>query len=104
MAPIFSNIISKKYRCNMSEIKRCTSCGTAIKFIKLESGKYNPVDAGAFFDLDQLASIDETLVNPEKIIVVSKSGKVGKLTDLRSGYLSHFSNCPNAKSYRKKEV
>lgn len=81
-----------------SETKRCTSCGTPIKFIKLESGKFNPVDLGCHYDIE---SIDKNLVDPEKIIVVSITGKVGKLSLLKSGYLSHFSTCPNSKSYKR---
>ena len=76
------------------KITSCNGCGADIYFIKLTSGKFNPVDIDKY-------DIQDNLVNPE-LIVVSEKGEVGKLKNLTTGYISHFSTCPKAKNFRKK--
>lgn len=76
----------------------CRSCGAEIKFIKLKSGKWNPVDP-----------IKRTMIEGAgKEILVTESGEVvhGMFASLdeganRSGYISHFATCPNANMHRK---
>lgn len=77
---------------------KCKSCGTSIKFIKLKTGKLNPVNLDKYLSL---TLIDPEEINPDKTIVVSENGEVGKLSKLKNGYISHFSTCPAAKNYRK---
>ena len=77
---------------------QCRSCGAEIKFIKLKSGKWNPVDPQK-----------RTLVEGDGTeVIVTDSGEVvtGRFASLeeganRSGYISHFATCPNADSHRK---
>jgi len=72
----------------------CRGCGAEIKFIKLESGKFNPVDT-------ELLSIQDNFINPDEM-VVNKNGKTGRLKNLTEGYISHYSTCPNADDFRKR--
>ncbi len=72
----------------------CRGCGAEIKFIKLESGKFNPVDP-------ELLSIQDNFINPDEM-VVNKNGKTGRLKNLTEGYISHYSTCPNADDFRKR--
>ena len=77
---------------------KCRSCGAEIKFIKLKSGKWNPVDPQK-----------RTLVEGEgNEVIITDSGEVvtGRFASLdeganRSGYISHFATCPNANQHRK---
>jgi hypothetical protein len=73
---------------------KCRGCNKEVIFIQLKSGKFNPVDP-------ELYSIQDILVEPS-LIVVSKTGEVGKLSNLTEGYISHFATCLNAKDFRKK--
>ena len=77
---------------------QCRSCGAEIKFIKLKSGKWNPVDPQK-----------RTLIEGEgNEVIVTDSGEVitGRFASLeeganRSGYISHFATCPNADQHRQ---
>ena len=77
---------------------QCRSCGAEIKFIKLTSGKWNPVDTQK-----------RTLIEGEgNEAIVTDSGEVvtGRFASLeeganRSGYISHFATCPNANAHRR---
>jgi hypothetical protein len=77
----------------------CKSCGAPIEFIKMESGKLNPVDApGAAW-----------LPMPGENVVVKIRGQpafVMKAPTLEQGpmievFRSHFTTCPNAGAHRK---
>ena len=59
--------------------QQCKSCGAEIEFVKMESGKFNPVNAAPRFT------------------IVTDDGRV------ETGRISHFANCPAAGSFRKKE-
>ena len=60
------------------EVKKCRSCGADIYWIKMQSGKFNPVDI-------------------KKQVIVTESGEIV------SGYISHFSTCPQSMKWRKKD-
>lgn len=80
---------------------QCRSCGAEIKFIKLTTGKWNPVDPQK-----------RTLIEGDgNEVIVTESGEVikGRFASLddganRSGYISHFATCPNANQHRKRTV
>jgi hypothetical protein len=75
----------------------CRKCGKEIRFIKLKSGKYNPVD-------------------PQKRTIIQSSGPETLITDAGDiirgtfcsieggangcGYISHFATCPAAEEFR----
>ena len=81
-------------------MSKCRSCGAEIKFIKLKSGKWNPVDTQK-----------HTLIEGDgNEIIVTESGEVvhGRFASIdeganRSGYISHFATCPNANQHRNRE-
>jgi len=76
----------------------CRSCGAEIKFIKMKSGKWNPVNPGA-----------RTIIKDGgKEVLVTESGELisGTFASLEegangSGYVSHFATCPYAGSHRR---
>lgn len=55
----------------------CKKCGEPIVFVKMASGKYNPVN-----------------VKP-RLTIVTDNGKVV------TGRTSHFATCPNANDFRE---
>ena len=77
---------------------KCRSCGSEIKFIKLASGKWNPVDIQK-----------RTIVKDEgNEVLVTENGEIikGRFASLdeganASGYISHFATCPFATQHRK---
>lgn len=74
----------------------CRSCNQPIEWIKLESGKFQPVD------LDYLEATDCKTGD----VLVTDSGKVLKFTDENKhtgmkGRISHFATCPDANKWRK---
>ena len=77
---------------------KCRSCGAEIKFIKLTSGKWNPVDIQK-----------RTLIKDEgDEVLVTEAGEIikGRFASLEeganaSGYISHFATCPFATQHRK---
>lgn len=81
-------------------MSKCRSCGAEIKFIKLKSGKWNPVDTQK-----------HTLIEGDgNEIIITESGEVihGRFASIdeganRSGYISHFATCPNANQHRSRK-
>ena len=79
-------------------MSKCRSCGAEIKFIKLKSGKWNPVDTQK-----------RTLIKGEgNEVLVAENGEIitGRFASIEEGanavgYISHFATCPNANSHRK---
>lgn len=77
----------------------CRSCGAEIKFIKMKSGKWNPVNPGA-----------RTIIKDGgKEVLVTESGELisGTFASLADGanaegYISHFATCPNASRFRRR--
>lgn len=82
----------------MIKLAKCRSCGAEILFIKLKSGKYNPVDV-------QKRTFKE---GEGKEVFVTEKGEVltGQAMPFenganREGYISHFATCPFANQHRK---
>ena len=67
----------------------CTSCGADILWVKLKSGKSNPLDP-------EIIVSDGT-----KILYVDEMQEFKKVAPGRKGYQSHFSSCPDANKFRK---
>lgn len=80
-------------------MSRCSSCNQEIIWIKLKSGKYNPVDPY----LRTIVKDDgtETLITKDGEII---HGRFESLDDgaNASGYISHFATCPNAHIHRRR--
>ena len=75
----------------------CRSCGAEIKFIKMKSGKYNPVD------------VEKRTIKKDggHEVLVTESGELirGSFASLEEGangegYVSHFATCPFADTHR----
>ena len=77
----------------------CRTCGAEIKFIKMKSGKWNPVDI-------QKRTVKkdggkETLITEEGELIRGTFASVEECAN-GTGYISHFSTCPNASQFRKR--
>ena len=77
---------------------KCRSCGSAIRWIKMESGKYMPCD---WAPVNYKPAGDGELVT-----LVTPDGKIVRgVQDWSSpecGYTSHFATCPNAAEHRRR--
>lgn len=79
---------------------KCRSCGAEIKFIRMKSGKWNPVDP----------TRRGIIKDGGHEVLVTEDGELiqGTFTSVEDGangfgYISHFVTCPNADSHRKRE-
>ena len=78
---------------------KCKSCGADIKWIKLRTGKSNPVDPYVRklrFD----GGKDILITDDGYIIKGTIVGQEDNADDI--GYISHFATCPFASSHRKR--
>ena len=81
--------------------EKITDTGAEIKFIRLKSGKWNPVDiAKRTFIKDEG---NETLITDDGEVC---KGRFASLEDgaNAAGYISHFATCPNANAHRRGQV
>jgi hypothetical protein len=74
------------------EDKICEACGQALKFIRMRSGKWMPVDATMF--VAQKADPAMRLVQSDGTI---KTG----VEPGDAGYISHFATCHDPGRFRK---
>lgn len=88
-------------------MSKCSSCGAEIKWIKLKSGKWNPVDPYKHTMIRAVIGESITAVGTDEL--VTDSGEVirGRLASREeganaAGYISHFATCPNAAQHRRK--
>lgn len=78
-------------------MSKCKTCGKDIIWIKLKSGKWNPVDTGRVpFVPDEGGKL--TLVTLDGEVV---RGKLDIMSD-QYGYTSHFATCPQANDHRRR--
>ena len=79
-------------------IEHCRSCGARIRFIRMTSGKYMPVDESAvFYDLEK--SSDKVVTTDGRVV----NCRIVEQPVNRSmfGFVSHFATCPNANQHRR---
>lgn len=78
---------------------QCRSCGAEIKFIKMKSGKWNPVDPSKRYIKKDGGH--EVLVTEEGELI---QGTFATLEDGANGvgYISHFATCPAAGEFRRR--
>ena len=84
----------------LSRTTRCRGCGAEIAFIKTVNGKSIPVDPEAIefipeFANDRFVLVDGTVERGEPV-------KQADRIETHIGYRSHFSTCPAADRFRKK--
>lgn len=73
-------------------IDKCRSCNAPIRWVRMPSGKANPLDA-------QPSEKGNVRIEENEI------GKIVPKDEMIAGeplYLSHFATCPNAAKYRRK--
>ena len=78
---------------------QCRKCGAEIKFIKMLSGKWNPVDVAK-----------RTIIKDGgNEVLVTEDGKLirGTYASFEQGangvgYVSHFATCPAASEFRRR--
>ena len=75
----------------------CRSCGSKIHWIELKSGKMHPCDLELIASSDAVDG-DRFVTEEGEIVVVRDSMK-----QEFSGYVSHFSTCPDAENWRSKK-
>lgn len=80
-------------------MSKCRSCNAEIKWIKMASGKNMPVDP----------YLHSMIKGEGTDVIVTEDGHVihGRFASYEeganiSGYISHFSTCPNAATHRKR--
>lgn len=78
---------------------QCKSCGAEIKFIKMKSGRWNPVNPQKRYIKKDGGN--EVLVTDSGELI---QGTFATLEDGANGegYTSHFATCPNAEQFRKR--
>jgi len=77
----------------------CRSCRAEIRWIKMKSGKSMPVDPPMRSVIKGAGS--ETLVTEDGYIIHGKFASFQEGANA-SGYISHFSTCPNAGYHRRR--
>ena len=91
-----SGIYTARYAGQISRHTECRSCGAPIMFIRLTSGKENPVDVD---------SLTHVVPDSAGTSYVTITGDVIKGREVEDGgiqaYTSHFATCPNAAMHRK---
>ena len=80
-------------------MSRCRSCNAEIIWIKMASGKNMPVDPYLRTVIKGEGS--ETLVTEDGHIIHGRFASYEEGANA-SGYISHFSTCPNANQHRKR--
>lgn len=80
-------------------MSRCKSCNAEINWIKMASGKSMPVDPYLRTIIKGEGS--ETLVTKDGHIIHGRFASLEEGANA-SGYISHFSTCPNAGYHRKR--
>ena len=78
----------------------CKSCGKRILFIRMNSGKFMPVDE-LFVNYKLDSNGKDRIVTPMGEVITCVSGVNVKEAD-GYGYISHFATCDKAKEYRKR--
>ena len=84
----------------LSRATKCRGCGREIAFIKSVNGKSIPVDPEPLEFIpeaayDKFVLMDGTV---ERGMATERTGE----TETKVGYRSHWSTCPNAEDFRKK--
>lgn len=76
---------------------KCKTCGAKINWLRLKSGKWNPVDPGRVpYKPDEHGNL--TLITMDGEVV---RGHLDIMSD-QYGYTSHFATCPQADAHRRR--
>lgn len=79
---------------------RCRGCGTEIIWIKTASGKSMPCDYDPVMYWQKDKALGKVITPNGEVISCVFDGDMDKATGI--GYISHFSTCPQATSFRRK--
>jgi hypothetical protein len=93
-------------------MERCRSCNAPIEWVRMKSGRPNPVDP-VWLTVDPNAQVGEQKLivcddgTTARGVAVATSAEIPpNVKDLvaegyRVGRVSHFATCPNARSHRR---
>ncbi len=84
----------------MIKMPKCKSCGAKIKYIRLQTGKTMPVNAGSLIPVRPGGSKSVCVVTPEGKVIMGDPVWKGH-PEAVEGYVSHFATCPDAEKWRK---
>ena len=76
----------------------CRSCGAEIKWIRMASGKANPVDPYKRTVVRDEGN--EPLITDDGLVIHGRFASLEEGANA-SGYISHFATCPNADMHRR---
>lgn len=82
----------------MSSLSRCRSCNAQVKWIRMQTGKYMPVDPYLHTMIEGAG--DTVLVTEEGSVIHGTLASYEEGANA-SGYISHFATCPNASQHRR---
>lgn len=75
-------------------MKHCTSCGAAIRWVTMVSGKRMPVDESPTVD-------GNVIVNTLGVARVLTKDERATVDAMTPRYVSHFSTCPHSREHRR---
>ena len=79
---------------------RCRSCGQDIRWIKTAAGKNMPCDYVPVYYREQAGAKGKIVTEDGDVLSAEINVPCGLADGL--GYLSHFSTCPNADTFRRR--
>lgn len=78
----------------------CRGCGAEIVWVKTEAGKSMPCNPGLVPFWARPGAPGKVVTMRGKVVSCDFAGERERLTD--SGYVSHFSTCPQAGKFKRK--
>jgi hypothetical protein len=82
------------------QLSKCHSCGASILWARTLSKKQMPLDA------EPIATGNVVLVkhvDGHEVAVYLSGGNLEFYSDIKERYRSHFSTCPDAKTWRRRD-
>lgn len=84
----------------MDKQTKCRGCGAPIVFVKTSAGKQMPCNPGRVPFWSKPTGSGRVLTISGEVVRCELDGPRSTVSGF--GYVSHFSTCPNAGSFRKK--
>ena len=80
---------------------KCRGCGAEIIWVKTEAGKSMPCNPRMVPFWERPGEAGKVVLQNGKVISCDLDGPGDEVTGF--GYISHFSTCPQARSFRRKK-
>lgn len=78
----------------------CRGCGAEVIWIKMTSGKSMPCNPQMLPFWERPGAASKVVLQSGKVISCDLKGSRDEVTGF--GYISHFTTCPQARSFRRK--